>query len=50
MIDINNHGILIFFFFYEYKVFFVSGKNMYTIKKPVSSIITTSIGCMFVRA
>ncbi|XP_022167052.1 solute carrier family 15 member 1-like [Myzus persicae] len=28
-------------------VFFVSGKSMYKIKKPVSSIITTSIGCMF---
>ncbi|KAL5232676.1 hypothetical protein ACI65C_000086 [Semiaphis heraclei] len=28
-------------------VFFVSGKNLYKIKKPVSSITTTSIGCMF---
>uniref|UniRef100_A0A2S2NXP7 Peptide transporter family 1 n=1 Tax=Schizaphis graminum TaxID=13262 RepID=A0A2S2NXP7_SCHGA len=31
-------------------VFFLSGKNLYKINKPVSSIITTSIGCMFVRA
>ncbi|CAI6368144.1 unnamed protein product [Macrosiphum euphorbiae] len=28
-------------------VFFVSAKNMYKINKPTSSIITTSIGCIF---
>lgn len=39
----------IIFIFWDVTVFLVSGKSVYKIKKPMSSIISTSIGCIFVR-